>query len=138
MGCGNQQSGTSSSDAWLQECPGDSFCFSRPAALVLQPGQVIDSLVARYRSDALTLTFDMGRYATSTSHLGDATQELTTIDGRPARLLIAGREMMLIVPKVYEGGSITVQFTMTLRFAGEPSRALAQRIFQSIQFKPPR
>lgn len=138
MGCGNQRSDVSSNNGWVHECPGDAFCFSRPGTLVAQPGQIIDSLAARYRSDALTLTFDMGQYATSVEHLSQATQEPTTIDGRSARLLIADREIVLIVPKVHDSGRFTVQFTMVLRFEGKASRTLAERIFQSIEFKPPR
>ena len=122
----------------MQECPGDAFCFSRPGTLVAQPGQVIDSLARQYRSNELTLIFDMGQYGTSVDHLSQATQEPTTIDGRSGRMLIADREIVLIVPKVYQSGTFTVQFTMMLKFEGKASRELAQRIFQTIAFKPPR
>jgi len=138
MGCGSPQSAASSKDGWVQECPGDAFCFSRPGTLVAQPGQVIDSLARQYRSNELTLIFDMGQYGTSVDHLSQATQEPTTIDGRSGRMLIADREIVLIVPKVYQSGTFTVQFTMMLKFEGKASRELAQRIFQTIAFKPPR
>lgn len=137
-GCGNQRSEAAPNDGWVRECPGDAFCFSRPATLAAEPVQAIDSLVAQYRSDALTLSFDMGRYATSVAHLSKAIEEPATIDGRPARVLIADREIVLIVPKVHESGGFTVQLTVVLRFKGDASRALAQRIFQSIEFKAKR
>ena len=138
MGCGNQQSEAAPNDGWVRECPGNAFCFSRPASLVAEPVQAIDSLVGSYRSDVLTLTFDMGQYASSVAHLSNAAQEPVTIDGKPARVLIAEREIVLVVPKVRESGRVTVQFTMVLHFKGDASRALAQRIFQSIEFRPPR
>lgn len=138
MGCGNQKSDSPVPSGWVRECPGEAFCFSRPANLVVQPGQVIDSLAASYRSDALTLTFDMGRYGTSVDHLVKPTEEAATIDGRPAQVLTTEREIVLVVPKVHERGGVAVKFSMTLRFQGSASRQVAQQVFQSIAFKPQR
>lgn len=138
MGCGNPTSNAAPATGWIRECPGEAFCFSRPATLMVQPAQTIDSLVATYRSDKLTLVFDMGRYGTSVDHLVNPTQERLIIDGRPAQMLATDREIVLIVPKVHERGGIAVKFSMTLRFQGGASRPLAQQVFQSIEFRPPR
>ena len=140
--CGNPRSAEATPAGWLRECPGEALCFVRPATLVLRPGQVIDSLAARYQGDGLTLMFDLGRYGTSVAHLVKPTQEAVTIDGRPAQVLASEQEIVLIVPKVHERGGSTVKFSMTLRFEGKPdgktSHETALRIFQGIEFKPPR
>ena len=138
LGCGTQRSDAATTDTWVRECPGNAFCFMRPAGLVEQPGQAIDSLTARYRSNTMTLTFDMGQYGTSVDHLLKPIQEVATIDGRPAQILVSEHEIILIVPKVHKIGSTTVKFTMALQFDGKTSRELAQRIFQSVEFKSPR
>ncbi len=137
-GCGNQPSEAATSDGWVRECPGDAFCFSRPTTLAAQPVQAIDSLVGQYRGGGVTLTFDLGRYGTSVAHLAQAAQEALTIDGKPGRMLVAEHEIVLLVPKVRESGPFTIQFAMVLKFEGASARPLAQRIFQSIEFKPPR
>lgn len=137
LGCSNQQSDAATTNTWVHECPGNAFCFARPATLVEQPGQAIDSLAGRYRSNTMTLTFDMGQYGTSLDHLVKPAQEAVTIDGRPAQVLLSEHEIMLIVPKVHKIGSIIVKFNMALQFDGKVSRELALRIFQSIEFKPP-
>lgn len=124
--------------AWVRECPREAFCFTRPADLLAQPVQAIDSLALSYRNPKLSLVVDMGRYGTSTAHLVAATETSLTVSGRPARLLSTEREWVLVVPKVYDTDAINVQFSMTLRFEGKASAELAQRIFQSIEFKPRR
>ena len=138
MGCGNQPSDAAPTDGWVRECPGNAFCFMRPGTLVAQPGQVIDSLAARYLGNGMLLTFDMGRYGTSSDHLVNPVQETATIDGRPAQVLTSEHEIVLVVPKVYERGPTTVKFNMALHFDGKPSRDVARRIFQSIAFTSPR
>jgi hypothetical protein len=122
---------------WVRECPGSAFCFSRPSTLAAQPGQAIDSLVGRYRNDKLSLSFDMGRYGTSLEHLSQPTQQAMTIDGRPATVYRSGSDLLLVIPKVHDMGTVTVKFSMSLRFEGKAELALARQIFQSIEFKPP-
>jgi hypothetical protein len=136
--CGKGPMQDPPADGWLTECPSDAFCFSRPAGLVAKPVQAIDSLVLRYLGGGLEMTVDMGRYATSTAQLVRPTEETITIDGRPGRVLSAGREVLLIVAKVYDGAATQVHFSMTLRFDGEVQMSLARRVFQSITFKPRR
>ncbi len=128
--------GPSPADEWVTECPSNAFCFARPADLVLQPGQAIDSLAARYQGPNLALSFDLGRYGTSLAHLKQPTEQAMNIDGRPARMLSAGKEVVLAVPRVRETQAIAVQFTMILRFEGDVSLPLARRIFASIRFAP--
>lgn len=123
---------------WVRECPGEQFCFSRPADLKLQPVQVIDSLAGVYRSETLTLRFDLGRYGTSSRHLANPAEEAVTIDDRPARMLVTEREIMLLVPKVHPSGPFTIQFGMQLQSSQTASRDLALRIFKTIEFRPPR
>jgi hypothetical protein len=134
-GCHDPSSAAAPSDGWVRECPRNAFCFSHPATLIAQPVQAIDSLVGIYRSDALTLSFDMGQYPTSVDHLVKPVEEPATIDGKSARLLYTESEIVMIIPKVRESATFKVQMTMTLKFKGDASRALAQRIFQSIEFK---
>ena len=122
---------------WLRECPGNAFCFSRPATLASQPGQAIDSLVGRYRNDRLSLSFDLGRYGTSLEHLSQPTQEAMSIDGRSATVYRSGSDLLLVIPKVHDIGRATVKFSMSLRFEGKAEAELARQIFQSIEFKPP-
>ena len=137
-GCGMQSTEAAPNDGWVRECPRDAFCFSRPPTLVARPVQAIDSLVGQYRGDAVTMTFDLGQYGTSVAHLSQAVQVPAIVDGKPARIYFAEREIVLIIPKVRESGPFTIRFSMTLKFDGNASRALAERIFQSIEFKPAR
>jgi hypothetical protein len=134
-GCGNPDRALAAPADWVRECPSDAFCFNRPANLVLKPAQAIDSLAAEYHSDGLILRYDMGRYASSVRHLVKPTEEAMTVNGRPARLLVSEREIVLVVPKVRDGGAVNVQFTMALVFKSAASRELAQQVFSSIEFK---
>lgn len=136
--CGNPRSEAAPAAEWVRACPADAFCFSRPASLLRQPTQAIDSLTESYRSDSLSLVFDMGRYATSVDHLAGAAREAVQVDGRPGQMLIAEQEVVLLVPLVHQRGPIAVKFSMTLRFKDKAAPDLARRIFQSIEFKPPR
>ena len=138
MGCTNRSADASTPAGWVRECPGEAFCFSRPASLVLQPTQAIDSLSARYQGDGLRLVFDMGLYGISVDHLVSPAKESLTIDGRPAQMLFGAHEIALLVPKVHERGGRAVKFSMTLSSDGNMSRQLAQSIFQSVEFKPQR
>jgi len=123
---------------WVRECPGEAFCFSRPATLVLQPAQVIDSLAARYRDASLDLSFDFGLYSSSFSDLAHPLPEAISIDGRPAHMLSSGKDIALVVPTVHEGQRMKVKFSMLLRFQDRAQPELARRIFHSVEFKPPR
>lgn len=44
----------------------------------------------------------------------------------------------LVVPKVHDGAQGTIKFNMALTFEGEASRELALRIFQRIEYEPPK
>ena len=134
-GCGNPGNALAAPAGWVRECPSDAFCFQRPANLILKPAQAIDSLAAEYRSDDLILRYDMGRYPTSLAHLVKPKEEAVTIGGRAARVLISEREIVLVVPKVRDTGTVNVQFTMSLIFNLTASRELAQQVFSSIEFK---
>ena len=140
LACTNASSGDGGilPPGWVRECPGNAFCFSRPAALVSHRVQGIDSLVGVYSSDAITLRFDMGAYGQAMDHLVKPVEQATTVGGRPGKLLLTDHEAALVVPKVHEGGRSVTQFTMSLSFKQAASRELAQQIFQSIEFKPPR
>ena len=137
-GTSAQSSGSAPAVGWVRECPGNAFCFTRPATLVAQPGQVIDSLAATYRGAGYSLTFDLGRYGTSVTHLANPGRQELMIDGRPAYLLTSPREIVLLVPKVHDSALGAIKFNMTLKSEDQASRELALQIFQSIEFKPPR
>ena len=64
--------------------------------------------------------------------------QAVAIDGRAARVHAGAQERVLIVPAVHQRGPITIRFAMTIKFDGPAQPDLAQRIFQSIEFKPPR
>lgn len=136
--CSSAQAGSEPAVGWVRECPGNAFCFTRPATLVVQPTQVIDSLAATYRGGGISLTFDLARFDTSVDHLVKPARQGLMIDGRPADLLTSEREIVLVVPKVHDGVLGTIKLNMALKFEGKASRELALRIFQSIEFKPPR
>ena len=129
--------GPALASGWVRECPGNAFCFSRPANLVSHRVQGIDSLVGVYGSDALTLRFDMGTYGQSLDYLVKAVEQVATVNGRPAKLLLTEHDVALLVPRVHDSGPAT-RFTMVLSFKQAASRELARQIFQSIEFKPPR
>lgn len=134
--CTNAQAGSEPAVGWVRECPGNAFCFSRPATLVVQATQVIDSLAATYRGGGISLSFDLGRFGTSVDHLVKPARQGLMVDGRPADWLTSEREIVLVVPKVHDGALGTIKFNMALTFEGKASRELALRIFQSIEFKP--
>ena len=86
----------------------------------------------------MTLRFDMGGNADDGRHLQSPKAQDTTVNGKPARILTAGPQVMLVIPHVHESGRFTVRFNMSLQFDGELQPTLAQRVFASIEFKPPR
>jgi len=130
--------GQQASPGWVRECPSDAFCFSRPVGLVAQPVQPIDSLTGTYRGGGVTLVFDMGAQADDGRYLEAPKTQDTSIHGKPARILSAGHQVMLVVPLVRESGPYKIRFAMSLQFDGKVQPELAQRIFSSIEFKPPR
>ena len=136
VNCAGSQEASPVSQGWVTECPGGSFCFSRPPDLRSVPVQMIDSLVGVFENSALTLHFDMGQYPVSLDHLENPVIEDIAIDGRPAQTLAAGNEIVLRVPEVASQAQFTTQFTMRLVFRGAVSRETALRIFQSIKFTP--
>ena len=117
---------------WVRACPGDRFCFSRPPELREVPGQVIDSLAGRYRSETLILTYDFGVYAMTFDELRDAALHEMTIDGRSAQMLTTDDVMALRVPEV-QG---RIGFAMLLEFTGGVSAEVGRRVFESIEFLP--
>lgn len=138
VACRNGAAEAATADGWVRECPGDAFCFSRPPGLQKQPGQPIDTLTADYRGGGLSLTFDLGRQGTSVDHLVQPRVEVVTVNERAGRVLSSDKEVVLLVPKVHTSGPFTIQFSMTLKSDTAVPRDTAQRIFQSIEFKPPR
>lgn len=139
VACTNAQTAVAAVPAgWVQDCPQSAFCFLRPATLAVQPGQVIDSLAAVYVGGGVTLRFDLGLSGTSVAHLINPVETAMTINQRPARMLVTEHEIVLIVPKVHERGRFVTQFYMSLEFKGMASREMAMKVFQSIEFKPPR
>ncbi len=136
--CGQQKTSESPEAGWVRDCPSDAFCFSRPPGLVAQPVQAIDSVTGIYRGGGMTLRFDMGANAADGKDLVQAAAQDITVDGKPAQVLTAGPELMLVVPRVHESGRFKVRFAMSLQFEGAAQPALARRIFDTIQFKPPR
>ena len=134
-GCGQQ---SAQAESWVRDCPGDAFCFERPAGLAPRPGQAIDSLAVAYRGEGMDLTIDYGRYAMSLTHLQQPRVESLAIDGRAARMLSEGPEFALELRNVHPQLPQPLHLTMVLRFTGEPSRAVALRLFGSVRFKLPR
>lgn len=122
----------------VRECPGDAFCFNRPAGLHAQPRQAVDSLAGEYRGEGLVLIYDMGRFGTSVHHVVKPLRQAVTIDGRAGEVLISEREIVLVLPKVHQTFLGAIRFSMTLKSDQPVSAELALRIFQSIEFKPPR
>ncbi len=117
-------------DNWVRACPGERFCFQHPPALRKVPGQVIDSLAGRYRSETLVLTYDFSLYAMTFDDLADAEVEEMTIDGRAGEMLTTDDVIALRVPEV-EG---RIRFAMLLEFTGGVLPDVGRRIFESIEF----
>ena len=111
-GCGNSQSQTVAAPAgWVRDCPGNAFCFQRPANLVLKPAQAIDSLAAEYRSDEIVLRYDYGRYPTSLAHLVNPREERISVDGRAAKAIHSDGQSVLVKP-LYSDFSRPMAFTL--------------------------
>jgi hypothetical protein len=138
VSCGNPNAQGALEAGWVRECPSDAFCFSRPATLKARPVQAIDSLVALYQGDDLSLSFDMGRFGTTVDSSGKATLQAVTIHGRPGHVASTDRAIVLTVPKVHESVLGTVKFSMILRAKVKVPADIANKIFESIEFKPPR
>lgn len=115
---------------WIESCPNNHLCFKHPENLMAVNVQVIDSNAGQYHSESLTLTYDLGWYASQFSEMTNATVEPVTINGYCANILIQDNRMALSVPKI----SDKVRFSMLLEFKGALQLEQGRRIFNSIRF----
>lgn len=115
---------------WIKSCPNEGVCFEHPENLIPANVQIIDSNAGQFRSDNLTLTYDLGWYASQFNEMTKATIEPVTIDCRSANMLIQDNRMALSVPKV----SGKVRFSMLLEFKDTLQLEHGRRIFNSIKF----
>lgn len=130
---GNAVTAVTEGAPWPRVCPGELVCFSHPPGLDPVPQQAIDSVAGRYRSQVLSLSYDLGRYSSDFSELANPAVQPVEIDGRSGDILLSGLVMALRIPRVREG----VRFSMALRFSGAVNQALGRRIFESIEFRLP-
>ncbi len=115
---------------WLESCPNSHLCFEHPENLIPVKVQIIDSNAGQYHNDSLTLTYDLGWYASQFSEMSSAAIEPVTIDGHCARILIQDSRMALSVPKI----SGQIRFSMLLEFKDKLQLEQGRRIFNSIKF----
>jgi len=115
---------------WIESCPNSHLCFEYPENLIAANIQIIDSNAGQYHNDSLTLTYDLGWYASQFSEMANAIIEPVTIDGHCARILIQDNRMALSVPKI----SGKVRFSMLLEFKDTLQIEQGRRIFNSIRF----
>lgn len=115
---------------WVESCPNKQLCFKHPDNLMPVNVQIIDSNAGQLHSDNLTLTYDLGWYASQFNEMTSATVEPIIIDGRCANILFQDNRMALSVAKV----SGKVRFSMLLEFKGTPDFAHGRKIFNSITF----
>ncbi|OUR63043.1 hypothetical protein A9Q74_02200 [Colwellia sp. 39_35_sub15_T18] len=115
---------------WIESCPNSHLCFEHPENLMPVNVQIIDSNAGQYHNDSLTLTYDLGWYASQFSEMTNAIIEPVKIDGHRARILIQANRMALSVPKI----SDKVRFSMLLEFKGALQLEQGRRIFNSIRF----
>ncbi len=115
---------------WLESCPNSHLCFQHPEDLTPVKVQIIDSNAGQYRSENLTLTYDLGWYASQFNEMTKAAVEPVKIDGHPASILIQANRMALHVPKV----SGQIRFSMLIEFKDKLQLEQGHRIFNSIKF----
>ena len=115
---------------WVTSCPNNDLCFDHPKNLVPANVQIIDSNAGQYHSDNLTLTYDLGWYASQFNEMANAIIEPVTIDCHSANILIQKNRMALRIPKV----SGKIRFSMLLEFKESLQLEQGKRIFNSIKF----
>ena len=128
-------SNSDSRGKWETDCPSAQLCFDRPADLLPEPTQAIDSVAGIRRNQQLKLTYDFGRYPLHIDQK-NARQTTLTVDGRPAQVSTSTNRIVLKVPNVFEDALFNVHLTMLLEFEGNPPADLADRMFKSVHFKP--
>ena len=117
-------------DHWLEFCPNSQLCFDHPSTLIAADVQIIDSIAGQLENKNFTLTYDLGRYASTFSELPSATSEPIIIDGHHGKILIQQNIMALTIPNV----SGSVSFSMLIEFKITTKLAQGERIFKSVRF----
>ena len=130
--------------AWVQEpaipsdwitvkAPGQAFEFKVPPDLKNVPIQGADSVVKKYESPSMILSYDYGWYS---SPLADEKQpeyssKLVKIDGKTAKVVTYEGVAAVHFPKVKDKNGLTVYVTLKKKEA----KATALQLFRTIRFK---
>lgn len=117
-------------DNWLELCPHNQFCFQHPKSLLATKVLAIDSITGQLSNKHMTLTYDLGRYASQFNELTHASIETITIDGHQARLLKYNKKIALSIVNI----QIRQRFSMLIEFKNNVDYIQAQKIFESIRF----
>jgi len=90
----------------------------------------IDSITGQLNNKNITLTYDLGWYASKFNELTSATSEPIVIDGHHGKLLLQGNKMALSVPKV----TGKIAFSMLIEFKNTKELEQGRKIFKSVKF----
>ena len=119
---------------WITvKAPGQAFEFKVPPDLKNVPVQGKDSLVKKYESPSMILSYDYGWYS---SPLADEKQpeyssKLVKIDGKTAKVVTYEGVAAVHFPKVKDKNRLTVYVLLKKREA----QATALQLFRTIRFK---
>ena len=119
---------------WITvKAPRNTFEFKAPPDLKNVPGRGADSLVGKYESPSMILSYDYGWYS---SPLADEKQpeyssKLVKIDGKTAKVVTYEGVAAVHFPKVKDKNRLTVYVLLKKREA----QATALQLFRTIRFK---
>jgi len=117
-------------DNWLEFCPFSQFCFDRPKNLLPTEVLIIDSITGQLENENMTLTYDLGLYASTFRELSGASSETVKVDGHDGKILIQKNKMALTIATV----SGKAGFSMLIEFKNSIKLEQGRRIFKSIKF----
>jgi hypothetical protein len=126
LGSGDEEPATPAD--WQTLAAGDAFTFRAPTDVQPVPVQGIDSLVGRYVSPGLEITFDYGWYSGPVDREG-VTGRSVTVDGKSARLVVTDDTVAIHFPEV----SGPNKLTMVVRLNGAAA-LVGEAILLSIDF----
>ena len=116
---------------WKKSCPIKRLCFEHPKELSPMDIQIIDSNAGQFNGKNMTLSYDLGWYASLFDEMTKATITQTVIDGHSAKILVQDNRMALSISKKSE----MIRFAMLIEYSEGLELEQGLRIFNSIRLR---
>jgi hypothetical protein len=136
-GCNGAATNVEVPEDWASVNAKDAFTFRAPPDLVEQHVQGIDSLVGKYDSPTLELSYDYGMYSDPLE--GESYRSWTfrnvTVDGRRARIGHSESRMAIHFPQVGTDSKLgDIKLSMSATLKQPAAKDAAEIIFRSVDF----